>query len=180
MFEKSDKQLIDKAMQGHKGAWNQLVKRYESAVFNYGVRMTGNKDDALDLMQEVFISVFRNLANFRGEGSFRAWLFRIAHYRCIEFYRRKRPTQGLDEVPELEDLGLSPEFTLTTNRENQDLIRAMQSLPVNQRAVIELKFFGHFTFAEIATQLGVSTNTAKSRMYSALEKMKMSLEVDYA
>ena len=141
--------------------------------------MTGNNDDALDLMQEVFISVFRNLANYRGDGCFRGWLFKIAHYRCIEFYRRKRPNQSLDDVPEIESAALSMDELLLTNQQSHQLVLAMQYLPVAQKAVIELKFFGQFTFDEIAQQLDISVNTAKSRLYSALAKLKTLLEVEY-
>ena len=101
MFEKRDEQLIEQALKGHKKAWFALIKRYESAIYQYGVRMTGNPHDAADLMQDIFIAVFRSLTNYRGEGSFKAWLFRIAHFRCIEFYRRKRPDSPLDEDDEL-------------------------------------------------------------------------------
>lgn len=180
MFEKSDKQLIDKALHGNKRAWMTLIRRYETSVFNYGVRMTGNKDDAMDLMQEVFVSVFRNLANYRAEGSFRGWLFKIAHYRCIEFYRRKRPNQGLDDIPEISSEQLGPQQRAQLTQQNQQLVGAMQSLPLAQKAVVELKFFGQFTFEEIAEQLGISTNTAKSRLYSALQKLKRLMEVEYA
>ena len=61
VFEKTDEQLIAKALQGNKQAWLNLLKRYEKQIYNYGMRMTGKNEDALDLMQEVFISVFRNL-----------------------------------------------------------------------------------------------------------------------
>lgn len=180
MFEKTDKQLIDKALGGNKAAWMSLLKRYESSVFNYGIRMTGNKDDALDLMQDVFVSVYRNLSSYRGEGSFKAWLFRIAHYRCIEFYRKKRPMQGLDDAPEPTCEGETPEQHVAMGQGNRELVGAMQQLPVSQRAVVELKFFGQFTFDEIAEQLGISSNTAKSRLYSALAKLKTFMEVEYA
>ena len=179
MFEKSDEQLIEKALGGNKKAWLNLLRRYESGVYNYGIRMTGNNDDALDLMQEVFISVFRNLANYRGDGCFRGWLFKIAHYRCIEFYRRKRPNQSLDDVPEIESTALPMDELLLTNQQSHQLVSAMQYLPVAQKAVIELKFFGQFTFDEIAQQLDISVNTAKSRLYSALAKLKTLLEVEY-
>jgi RNA polymerase sigma-70 factor (ECF subfamily) len=180
VFEKSDKQLIDKALQGNKKAWLTLIGRYEKSIFNYGVRMTGNRDDALDLMQEVFVSVFRNLINYRGEGSFKGWLFKIAHYRCIEFYRRKRPNQGLDDIPEIMSEQPEPQQSAQVEQQNQQLVGAMQSLPLAQKAVVELKFFGQFTFEEIAEQLGISTNTAKSRLYSALQKLKSLMEVEYA
>ncbi len=180
MFEKSDEQLITKALQGNKQAWLSLLKRYEKPIYNYGMRMTGKNEDALDLMQEVFISVFRNLASYRNEGSFKSWLFRIAHFRCIEFYRRKKPTQGLDDTPEIESNEISADASIHTSQENKQLISAMQQLPLAQKAVVELKFFGQFTFDEIAEQTGISANTAKSRLYGALEKLKTLMEVDYA
>ena len=180
MFEKSDEQLIAKALQGDKQAWLNLLKRYEKPIYNYGIRMTGKREDALDLMQEVFISVYRNLASYRNEGSFKSWLFRIAHYRCIEFYRRKRPMEGLDDIPEIETHEAQAEQQLATSSENKQLVSAMQQLPLAQKSVIELKFFGQFTFEEIAELTGMSVNTAKSRMYGALEKLKTLMEVDYA
>lgn len=180
MFEKTDEQLITKALQGNKQAWLNLLKRYEKQIYNYGIRMTGKNEDALDLMQEVFISVFRNLSSYRGEGSFKSWLFRIAHFRCIEFYRRKKPMQGLDDAPEIESDEISADDRISISQENKQLISAMQQLPLAQKAVVELKFFGQFTFDEIAEQTGISVNTAKSRLYGALEKMKTLMEVDYA
>lgn len=179
VFEKTDQQLIDKALKGNKAAWLKLVKRYEQSIYNYGIRMTSNPDDALDLMQEVFISVFRNLSTYRGDGSFKSWLFRIASYRCVEFYRRKKPTQGLEDAPESICEQPLPEQVMLMSQSNQQLISAMQTLPLAQKAVVELKFFGHFTFEEIADQLNVSSNTVKSRLYTALDKMKSLLEVDY-
>ena len=179
MFEKTDEQLIDKALQGNRNAWLKLVKRYEKSIYNYGLRMTSNPDDALDLMQEIFTSVFRNLATYRGDGVFKAWLFRIASYRTVEFYRRKKPTQGLDELPEIESESDKPEELLMMKSHNQQLLGALQELPIAQRAVVELKFFGQFTFEEIAEQLNVSSNTVKSRLYSALDKLKQKLEVEY-
>lgn len=180
MFEKRDEQLIAQALKGNKKAWLALIKRYEQSIYHYGYRMTGNTHDAADLMQDIFISVFRSLASYRGEGNFKGWLFRIAHYRCIEFYRRKRPEQGLDDTPEPVSDTTCPEADLMTDRTSAALTRAMQRLPLAQKAVIELKFFGQFTFDEIAEQLGMSPNTVKSRMYSALSKLKLDLEVENA
>lgn len=177
MFSQSDASLIHKALAGNNKAWIKLIERYEQAIYNYGLRMTGNADDAMDLMQEVFISVFRNLASYRAEGSFKSWLFRIAHFRCVEFYRRKRYHQNIDEGEEvIDDHACASQWAFDTAR-SRELVVAMQALPLEQKAVIELKFFGQFTFEEIAQQLDISTNTIKSRLYSALGKMKALLEV---
>ncbi|MDO6559574.1 RNA polymerase sigma factor [Paraglaciecola chathamensis] len=179
MFEKSDEQLIERALKGQKKAWFSLLKRYEKPVYHYGLRMTGSNADALDLMQDVFISVFRNLSSYRNEGSFKGWLFRIAHYRCIEFYRRKRPQQGLEDAPEIPCTAKPAEQLIENTQRNAQLVNAMQQLPLAQKSVVELKFFGHFTFEEIAQQTGMSVNTAKSRLYGALAKLKTLMEVDY-
>ena len=180
MFEKRDDQLVAKALKGDKKSWLQLISRYEKPVYHYGVRMTGNHSDAADLMQEIFLSVFRSLQNYRGEGSFKGWLFKIAHYRCMEFYRRKRPEQSDDEIPDVACKALTPDEQMLQDQNSASLTQAMQSLPISQRAVVELKFFGQFTFEEIAEQLGVSSNTVKSRLYAALDKLRNALESVHA
>ena len=190
MFTSTDEQLVLKALKGDKKAWFSLLSRYEKSVFNYAVRMTGNPHDGSDLMQEIFVSVFNSLASYQATGAFKSWLFRIAHFRCMDFFRRKKPDIGLDEVPELEqepDLanGFSPETSLQQKQSQQQVFTLMQSLSVNQRLVVELKFFSQFTFEEIAQQLDVSSNTVKSRLYAALanlkdEALKDSMEVDHA
>ena len=143
MFERSDETLVKQALKGKKSAWITLVKRYEKNLYNYTLRMVNNPDDALDLMQDVFMAVFRNLASFRGDSPFKGWLFKIAHYRCIEFYRRKKPTQSLDDMPEQEEQSsdVCPEAHFYSGQQASALHKAMQTLPLNQKLVVELKFF---------------------------------------
>ena len=145
MFERSDETLVKQALNGKKTAWINLVKRYEKQLFNYALRMVSNREDAMDLMQDVFVAVFRNLASFRGDSPFKGWLFKIAHYRCIEFYRRKKPMQSLDDVPEQEeeDEQACPEKNMSFDQQASDIQKALQYLPVNQKLVVELKFFQH-------------------------------------
>jgi RNA polymerase sigma-70 factor (ECF subfamily) len=181
VFKRSDETLVKQALKGKKSAWVALVKRYEKNLYNYTLRMVSNPADAMDLMQDVFVAVFRSLSTFRGDSPFKGWLFKIAHYRCIEFYRRKRPTQSLDDFPELFDETTSdcPEYHAVSGQQATALHLALQILPVNQKLVVELKFFQHCTFDEIAQQLGISVNTVKSRLYSGLDKLKNHLELDY-
>ena len=176
MFKKRDEKLVKQALQGNKKAWFTLISRYETAMYQYGIRMTGNSHDAADLMQEVFISVFRSLACFKGEGSFKSWLYRIAHCRCVELYRKRKPHSDIDDIQAPPCGAPCPEMQLYSDRESRALTQAMQTLPLGQKAVVELKFFGHFTFEEIAQQMDISVNTAKSRLYAALAKLKLELE----
>jgi RNA polymerase sigma-70 factor (ECF subfamily) len=170
---KTDDQLIKSAIAGSERAWLQLVKRYEKRVYNYALRMSGNKDDAMDIMQDVLMSVYRNLMSYRGEGEFLAWLFRIASFRCIDYFRRRQFHQSTDDLELMESTGLhEPDINLASAQSNRDMVAFMACLPLDQRQVVELKYFQHFTFDEIGGQLGISSNTAKTRLYAALEKMK--------
>jgi RNA polymerase sigma-70 factor (ECF subfamily) len=180
VFKRSDDVLITQALSGKKSAWITLVKRYEKGIYNYALRMVNNHADAMDLMQDIFIALFRNLHTFRSESPFKGWLFKIAHYRCIEYYRKKRPMQSLDDVPEQEseESADCPEQVLFAKQQNSVLIKNMQKLPIKQKLVVELKFFQQCTFDDIAQQLGISTNTAKSQLYSALDKLKLYLETE--
>lgn len=179
VFEATEAKLIKTAIAGKSKAWFELVNRYESSLYNYSVRMTGNREDGLDLMQEIFISVYKNLPTYRAEGSFKAWIFRIAHFRCVEFYRRKKRMNSLDDEPECVDENQAPLDRLIETETNKKLVFAMQRLPFNQKSVVELKFFGQFTFDEIGSQLSISSNTAKSRLYTALATLRDILEVEH-
>jgi RNA polymerase sigma-70 factor (ECF subfamily) len=175
--EISDETLVTRAIAGSNSAWHKLVKRYEKRVYNYALRMMGHPDDAFDLMQEVFMGVHRNLASFRGDAPFPAWLFRIASFRCTDYLRRRRVHDEFDEKAGYVNGDPGPEEQAFTTHANQRISAALASLPATQRQVVELKFFQQFTFEDIAGQLGISPNTAKTRLYSALKKLKQHEEL---
>ena len=176
-----DEALIAAALKGSAYAWEKLVKRYESRIFNYGVRITGNTSDAMDLTQEVFLGIYRNLHRFRGDAKFSSWIFRIAHNKAVDINRRKRLTTTLahtnsDEPDFLEtvagDNRYEPDKKLDDQQANSRVISMLARLSLEQRLVIELKVYQSLTFEEIADMQGVSANTAKTRFYTALKKLK--------
>lgn len=173
MFGKNeDKVLIQRAIQGSERAWLMLVKRYENRVYNHALRMSGNPDDALDILQNTFLAVFRNLESYRGEGSFPGWLIRIAIFRSTDLLRkRKNQSESFEETTDQNNQD-EPEHHLQQTRDNRKVLKMLQSLPLESRQIVELKFFQNFTFDEISGQLGISSNTAKSRLYAALKKMR--------
>ncbi|EAQ32327.1 MULTISPECIES: RNA polymerase sigma factor [Idiomarina] len=180
MFKKSDKKLVSQALKGNQSAWVDLVKRYEKLVYHYGVRMLPSPDDAFDLLQDTFSSVFRSLKDWNQDDKFKPWLMTIAHRRCVEFYRR-RHIDVLDNELQTDLIDEStfgqPEPELSDQQQEAALVKAIRALPLAQRMVVELKFFQHLTTRAIATQLQESENTIKSRLYSGVEKLKRELEV---
>lgn len=183
MFHQNDEKLISKALNGSQKSWVVLVKRHEKLVYNYCLRMTFNPADAMDLMQEVFLAAFRNLPSYRGEGLFKSWLMRIAGNKTTDFIRAKmrNPLTHAGEI-EAEDYGYDhcPQKNYEIESDNRQILHLLSQLSLEQRQVIELKFFQHFTFDEISQQTGTSVSTIKTRLYSALEKLKGHIEVQNA
>jgi RNA polymerase sigma-70 factor (ECF subfamily) len=188
LFNQSDQQLIEKALAGSQRAWVKLVRRHETRVYNYCLRMSGCPADAMDLMQEVFLAVYRNLPNFRGDSQLTTWLFRIASNKTTDWLRRhhRTPTRSAEPLEqldyELEKTGFAhsdQHEQLNQQLTNQRIMNHLAQLPEEQRLVIELKFFQHFTFDEIAEQLNLAPSTVKTRVYSALKKLKGQLEVKH-
>jgi len=176
-----DEALIAAALNGSAYAWEKLVKRYETQIFNYSVRLTGNSSDAMDLMQEVFLGVYRNLHRFRGDAKFSSWIFRIAHNKAVDMNRRRRLLSNQlrmndDEFDILDilsgDTGNEPDEKLGTQQQNGKITRMLARLSLEQRLVVEFKVFQSLTFDEIAVIQDISANTVKTRFYAALKKLK--------
>ncbi|MBL4821349.1 MAG: RNA polymerase sigma factor [Gammaproteobacteria bacterium] len=185
-FIDDDEALIATALNGSSYAWEKLVKRYEGRIYNYGLRLTGNATDAMDLMQEVFLGVYRNLHRFRGDAKFSSWIFRIAHNKAIDMNRRRALIQGRtfsiedDEngeylVPE-QTTDNEPDTQLSKGQQNEEIQCMLQKLPMEQRLIVELKIYQSQTFEEISKMQEISENTAKTRFYAALKKLKVVME----
>ena len=95
--EVEDRDLIAKARRGNVDAYNVLVSRWEKRVYNYLLRLVRNREDALDLAQDVFLKAFQNLKKLDDPDRFAAWLFRIAHNEAYSLLRKNRPEGELDD-----------------------------------------------------------------------------------
>ncbi len=170
-----DNTLIEKALKGNQNAWKKLVKRHEKALYGYTLRMTGNPSDAMDLMQETFLAVCRNLPDFRHQSTFKTWMFSLAYYRCMDFYRRKKLALAEDQEPDAiedQEQTFCPTENLQQLQTQQGLIDAVAKLTAEQKQIVEMKIFQQQTFDDVAMQLGLSTNTVKSRFYAAINRLK--------
>ena len=182
-----DQALVAAAVKGAEQAWIDLVVRYESRIYNQALRLTGNSADALDLMQEVFIGIYKNLHRFRGESKFSSWVFRIVHNKSIDLARRWRPPVELKSSEEPDQLAKipsaasdEPDEQIAQEQTNAQVQVLLGQLPIEQRLVVELKLFQSQTFEEISISQDISENTAKTRFYSALKKLKDLLEKNHA
>jgi len=171
--------LIANALAGDVAAFNVLVERYQTPVYNLCLRMLGPAN-AEDAAQEAFISAYRFLARFRG-GSFRAWLFRIAANACYDEMRRKksRPAASLDRPHgeddrtfDAADIAPTPETRAETAELRRTLEGALARLPGDQRLAIILCDVQGMDYAEIAEVMQVSLGTVKSRISRARSRLR--------
>jgi RNA polymerase sigma-70 factor (ECF subfamily) len=174
--EVEDRDLIAKARRGQVEAYNLLVSRWEKRIFNYLYRLVKDREDAMDLSQDVFLKAHQNLRKLEDAGRFGPWLFRIAHNEAFSLLRRNRPETGLDAHVEGESWGgsamgrrmLPVEVSLAVER-------ALATLSEDQREAVVLKIYQGFKFEEMAEILGCPVSTIKSRLYTALENLKTTL-----
>ena len=179
--EPADIELVESARRGDLRAFNALVARWERKVYNYLLRCTGNRDDALDLCQEAFLKAYRGLGGLAAADRFPSWLFRIAHNAMVSSRRRKRPDsngEGLDRLPDLASLSRSRLGSFGYGGAELAFLveEALTALPGPQREVVLLKLHHGFKFREIAEILDRPVSTVKSRLYAGIDKLRDLLE----
>lgn len=175
--------LVAAAQKGDLQAFNQIVLFYQDRIFTLASRLLGDADSAEDLVQNAFISAYRNLSSFRN-GSFRSWLYRIATNLCYdEIRRRKRhplfsleyednEEERLFPVFDLPDTRILPEKEYERSELRQAVQRAINKLDPDQRAVVVLVDLQDFDYQEAAQILGIPIGTVRSRLSRARLRLR--------
>ncbi len=177
-----DRDLILRARKGDVESYNILVSRWEKRVYNYILRVVGNRDDALDLCQDTFLKAYRNIAKLKDVERFPQWLFRIAHNETVSMYRRAKPVvadENLEQSVDLASLARTRFEGASFGATELGLVieQALGRLSDEQRQVVLLKVYQGFKFDEIAKIIGCPPSTVKSRLYSALGALQGALAV---
>ena len=173
-------ELVARSQRGDLTAFNRLVERYQTSVYNLSLRMLGSPQAAEDATQEAFISAFRAVRFFKGE-AFKAWLFRIASNACYDELRRRksRPAQSLDEPQRKDERGLdvpggglSPEERAEQDALGRLIQAALLQIPVEQRAAVILCDVQGLDYSEVAAAMNVSLGTVKSRIFRGRTQLR--------
>lgn len=184
----TDKDLAARAARGDTGAYNLLVSRWEKRLFNYAFRLTGNREDALDVCQDTFLKAFQQLHRLQDPARFAGWLFTIARNYCLAHFRTRQRRAEDGEGPDPQGLdALQAEGRPTRLGDLQEMepaelrllvAGALDRLSFEQREAVVLKVFEGLRFDEIAGIAGCPLSTAKSRMYLGLSRLKTILNED--
>jgi RNA polymerase sigma-70 factor (ECF subfamily) len=169
-----DAELLQRIRRGDEGAMAELYDRFSAVVFSAALRVLGEASQAEDVLQEVFLQLWRNPSAFdSNRGSLAAWLAVIARHRAIDHLRRRRPETDVEDVV----LAVDPELDGQAARaEAIGRIRAvMETMSDEQRSALEMAFFEGLTHTEIADKTGEPLGTIKTRIRSALIAIRKAL-----
>src|SRR5215813_14229241 len=171
-------------------AYDELVRTYSASIFPVAYRMMGDTAEASDIVQDIFLKVFRNIAGFKGEAALKTWIFKIAFSEILNrlrwWKRRHRfATSSLDDQPNGNGVRAAahsvasptptPEEVLQSKEEESAIQQALSRLSRDHRSIIVLRDIEGFSYTEIADVLGVSIGTVKSRLARARGDLKKSL-----
>lgn len=163
------KALVEKCKTGHSGLQYQLYALYVDAMYNIGMRMLGNKEDAEDIVQDSFVDAFKNLAGFEYESTFGSWLKRIVINKSINYLKAKR----IPIVPmEDHEFHLHDEPAETVEAIDIKKIKVgIEKLPSGYKQILSLYLIEGYDHNEIGEILEVSTSTSKSQYHRAKKKL---------
>jgi RNA polymerase sigma-70 factor (ECF subfamily) len=149
--------------------FEEMVRNYSRRIYRMAYWMVGNKEDAEDITQDVFLIAYRKFHTFRGEADIYTWLYRIGIHCALRFRRKRRDILSLEDVDNISDnTGISIE-------ERTAVKKAVLSLPVKLREVVVLHYFEGFRYEEITGILHIPIGTVKSRLARAKERLKVYL-----
>jgi RNA polymerase sigma-70 factor (ECF subfamily) len=175
-IQQPDIAVIRKAQRGDERAFTLIVRAYEAPIFNYVLRMVGNRSLAEDLTQDVFLRVFQGLRGYSSRARFTTWLFQVAKNRVVDELRseerRPRALVMIDDAPQLEVVDAPIEL----NEAIAVLWRAVEGLSPDLKEALLLRDIVGLSYNEISDTLAVTLATVKWRIFKAREEVQRALE----
>jgi RNA polymerase sigma factor (sigma-70 family) len=169
-------ELIDRCRQGDREAFYRLYKLYSRSMYNVGYRIVNNAEEAEDVLQEAFISAFRNLQYYRGDSTFGAWLKRIVINKAINYLHKRKvermPDDDRWDVREDEPENIMESFPFSV----EQVRNAIEKLPDGYRSVLSLYLLEGYDHAEIGEIMRITESTSKSQFNRAKKKLRDLLE----
>ena len=180
----TDTAAVALAREGDSEAFRGLVERHSRAVYRLAHRMTGNPQDAEDVVQETFLKAYRQLGRFESRANFGTWLHRIAVNCSIDLIRSRKHQETGHDAADLDTLDASddqrvdpsPERLMLSTEVQQRVTHAMEGLTAMERAAFVLRHFEGQSIDDISRALGLKANAAKHSIFRAVRKMRLALE----
>ncbi len=170
------KNLIVRCRADDKNAFNILMQPYERALRGYLLKLTGDEEITKDLLQEAFLKIWVGLKNYNESGKFRQWIFTIAHNVFVDYLKKFKSFEELEQEEYFASSAETPLELLIEKEKKERLEAAINKLPVKQKEVLVLRFSCGLKFREIAGVTSQPLNTVLGLMHSAKNNIKKNLE----
>lgn len=172
----TDRDLVSKSLQGNELAFRQLIERHHATAYAAVRGVMGDRDDAEDALQQVYIKVFRGLAQFRGDARFSTWLYRIARNEAINAVKKRRlETSPIEAVTIVAPEREGPEAALSRSVAAQEVDAAMDRIDERYREVLELRYMAEQSYEEIAETTGLPVGTVKTYIHRGKAALKKAM-----
>ena len=171
-LDEQDRALVGRYLNGQSDAAGALVDRYQQRLFNVAFRMLGNMQDAEDVTQTVFHNVFLKLDTYDPKYRFFSWIYRMTVNESLNALKRRKPVVTLED-----ELGIAAPGAAPDSRTEAEMRvgAALRALKPDDRAVVVLRHFASFSYQEIAQVLEIPVQTVKSRLFTARERLRLTL-----
>ena len=173
-----DAALVDHLKKGDAKALDELYRRHREAAYGIAYRLVGSREDALDVVQEAFTHVMRGIQAFRGQSSFRTWLYRIVTHAALDYrrWRALRVAESLDSdtstEPVIEAEGRSPQEAAADRDLGAAIDKALSNISEKNRAALILYAIEGMSYKDVAGVLGISIGTVMSRIFNARQRLR--------
>ena len=169
--DEEDRALVKEYLEGQRDAATGLVDRYQKRLYNLALRLLANVQDAEDVIQTVFLNAFVKLETFDPRYRFFSWIYRMTVNESLNMLKRRKGTVALEDVPEM----AAPSRSSGVAEARDRVGKALQQLRPDDRAVVVLKHLESFSYEEIADVLDIPVKTVKSRLFTARERLRLTL-----
>ncbi|QIB69466.1 sigma-70 family RNA polymerase sigma factor [Aminipila butyrica] len=182
MISEEEQNLIKKAKEGDEGSFEALILSCKGKAYNLALRYVKDEQDALDVLQESFIKIFRHLDKFKEDSKFETWVYRIVVNTCYDSLRKNKGRQqerplaireeeegGELELPDNQPL---PEDVLLNREHSSYLLQCLERIPEEHKRIVVLRDVTGLSYEEIADTLECSIGTVKSRLSRARQRLK--------
>ena len=181
----NDFELINRARNGDKSAFKELVVKHKKNVYYLAFDLTRCREDAEDVSQDVFVKAFRSLGNFRGDAKFSSWLYRITVNTCLSLKNKKsysamKKSEDIENISERHSdegkmTGGNPEKAAEAGFIKRNIEMALDKLSARERTIFIMRNFNEMSFSEIEEVLKIQSGTVRSTNFKALKKLRKEL-----
>ncbi|NDV17079.1 sigma-70 family RNA polymerase sigma factor [Muricauda sp. TY007] len=180
MLTNKEKQLISEIRKGNARAFSDLVDSYKDLVFTLSIRMLGNREEAEEVSQDVFIKVYKSLPTFKGDSKLSTWMYRIAYNTCLDRIRKikkKRTHTDLEHIDQIAYADLDTAFQKMVETERSELInKCLSQLSAEDAGVLTLFYLEEKNLQEMEKATNLPVNTLKVRLFRARKRLASIME----